>query len=273
MISNALQFTMREMQRILVDPRFWTIIVSASLLIGLVGPFGTYDQLRLAPRIAYWMAIAISTYLLGDATVAFLAALRSGDRRGGAVAYALYGAAAGLPIAGAVWLINLAVFGAPAIAFAPLAAYTVAISCIVACLIRLVAYGAGHKPAVAAPVQPQAATPSIAPTLPEAVRPAILDRLPLAMRGRLSHLSMQDHYVEVCTDKGCMLVLMRLADAIAETRGVEGLQIHRSHWVATDAVRNAIRRDGRLYLEMSEGTALPVSRTFLKAVRAAGLAS
>ncbi len=83
---------------------------------------------------------------------------------------------------------------------------------------------------------------------------------------------MQDHYVDVRTDKGGTLVLMRLADAIAETEGVAGLQIHRSHWVALEGIEKAVRRDGRLLLRMRDGTELPVSRTFAPAVREAGFA-
>ncbi|EBV3599940.1 LytTR family transcriptional regulator, partial [Salmonella enterica subsp. enterica serovar Virchow] len=90
-------------------------------------------------------------------------------------------------------------------------------------------------------------------------------------RGQLTHLSMQDHYVDVRTDNGGAMVLMRLSDAIAETRGVEGLQIHRSHWVALGAVQKAIRRGGRPYVIMKDGTELPVSRSYLDTVRSAGL--
>src|SRR5690606_17132350 len=68
-------------------------------------------------------------------------------------------------------------------------------------------------------------------------RPAVLNRLPHHLRGRLIYMSMQDHYVDVHTDRGNALVLMRLGDAIAETGATPGLQIHRSHWVALDAVR------------------------------------
>lgn len=83
---------------------------------------------------------------------------------------------------------------------------------------------------------------------------------------------MQDHYVDVHTDKGNTLVLMRLADAIAEMEGVSGMQIHRSHWVALDAVAGSLRKDGRLFLRMTDEKLLPVSRSSLDAVRVAGLA-
>ena len=47
------------------------------------------------------------------------------------------------------------------------------------------------------------------------------------------------------------------------------MQIHRSHWVALEAVE-ALRRDnGKLELVMADGAVLPVSRSYAKDVRAA----
>lgn len=106
----------------------------------------------------------------------------------------------------------------------------------------------------------------LAPTASKS--PKILDRLPKDMRGPLSHMSMADHYVEVHTDKGRSLILMRLSDAIAETEGVDGLQIHRSHWVAHAAISAIGRVDNRLVVQLATGQSLPVSRTYLAAVRA-----
>ena len=63
-----------------------------------------------------------------------------------------------------------------------------------------------------------------------------------------------------------------LADAIRESSGVPGLQIHRSHWVAIAAVVGAHRSDGKVLLELSNGLRLPVSRGYLPAVEEAGLA-
>ena len=82
----------------------------------------------------------------------------------------------------------------------------------------------------------------------------------------------EDHYVDIVTDKGKTLVLMRLADAMREAAAIPGLQIHRSHWVARDAVVRTQRADGKLSLELSNGLRLPVSRGFLPAVKEAGLA-
>lgn len=42
--------------------------------------------------------------------------------------------------------------------------------------------------------------------------------------------------------------------------------------VASEAVAEAVRRDGRLFLRLDDGTELPVSRSYVSDVREAGLA-
>ena len=84
-------------------------------------------------------------------------------------------------------------------------------------------------------------------------------------------MNVMDHYVEVTTTRGKHLILMRFKDAIAEIPPQLGLQIHRSHWVASDQVQ-AHRRDGKqLLLITTAQDALPVSRRYQKAVLMAGL--
>ena len=101
--------------------------------------------------------------------------------------------------------------------------------------------------------------------------PALLDRLPFDKRGPLLALSVSDHYVEVRTSKGHELLLMRLSDAIRETAPEPGLQIHRSHWVAKSAVQSARRDGARAFLTLIDGTEVPASRTYLPALKEAGL--
>jgi hypothetical protein len=84
----------------------------------------------------------------------------------------------------------------------------------------------------------------------------------------LANMTMQDHYIDIRTDRGGTLLLMRLADAIAETNVVDGLQIHRSHWVAKNAVQGAVRKEGRTFLKMrDEGCCRSAGPTFWRCAR------
>ena len=96
-------------------------------------------------------------------------------------------------------------------------------------------------------------------------------RLPPAKLGELPYMSMQDHYVEIVTSKGRELVLLRLADAINEAGRKTGIQLHRSHWAAFSAIASTRRDAGKISLVMSDGTELPVSRTYATALREAGI--
>ncbi|MEX0955251.1 MAG: LytTR family transcriptional regulator DNA-binding domain-containing protein [Rhizobiaceae bacterium] len=260
MTDGPLHFTMRELQRTFFAPRFWAAIAGASVLLGLIGPFGTFEAMALSGRLAYWATIAVSTYFIGGACVFLFVRAVSPGRMPGAAMFGLAGAIAGIPVALVVWGINAQVFTGPGegVGLLPLVAYTIAISAVVSALLAV--FGRLYEQAR-----------SSGASAPEPKRPRIADRLPPAQRGRLTHMSMQDHYVDVRTTKGGGLVLMRFADAVAETDGAAGLQIHRSHWVANDAVEKAVRRDGKLFLKLSDGTELPVSRSFQAAVKEAGL--
>jgi len=101
--------------------------------------------------------------------------------------------------------------------------------------------------------------------------PALLARLPEAEWGQILSLCAQDHYVHVVTDKGRFPLLMRFADAIAELDGLEGAQVHRSYWVARQAVEGTVRRNGRHYVTLIDGSEVPVSRSYHRNAESAGL--
>ena len=90
-------------------------------------------------------------------------------------------------------------------------------------------------------------------------RPALLSRLTLGQEAAtVECITAQDHYVNVQTDAGselCMYSSFR--DAIAETYPVEGIQIHRSHWIAWHALVRVETHNGRVHAFLSNGTTVP----------------
>jgi len=102
--------------------------------------------------------------------------------------------------------------------------------------------------------------------------PKFLSRLPAKYRGaELYAVSSEDHYLRIHTDRGEELILMRLSDAMRELESADGLQTHRSWWVASNGVDEMSRENGKQTLMLKSGAAAPVSRSFAKAVREAGL--
>lgn len=88
----------------------------------------------------------------------------------------------------------------------------------------------------------------------------IQQRLPHDKRGELIALIAQDHYVEVVTERGKELVLMRLSDAISECAPKPGLQVHRSVWVSNTGVASMGREKRRSFAILTNGQEVPVAR-------------
>jgi hypothetical protein len=121
----------------------------------------------------------------------------------------------------------------------------------------------GFSQKQAAPAQPPA--PTVAPAS------AFIDRLPIRLRTAIIYaVESEDHYLRVHTSSGQELILMRLADAVRELSGLDGLQTHRSWWVAKQGLADAARQNGKLVLKLKSGVDAPVSRTYAAAVREAG---
>ena len=80
---------------------------------------------------------------------------------------------------------------------------------------------------------------------------------------------MDDHYLNVMTDKGEHLLLMRFKDALSKLEHYDGFQTHRSWWVAKEAVVDTKKEGRKLILILQNGTEVPVSQTYLANVKAA----
>lgn len=97
---------------------------------------------------------------------------------------------------------------------------------------------------------------------PVRATPELLERVAHAERGQLLAIRAEDHYVRIYTDRGEGMTLLRLSDAIKMAHPVAGMQIHRSVWVADEAIRQ-FRRAGHAGLVLlSNGFELPVSRSY-----------
>ena len=67
---------------------------------------------------------------------------------------------------------------------------------------------------------------------------------------------MEDHYVRVHTTQGSALVLMSLSQAMAGLQDIEGVQTHRSWWVARSAIVGVVEDGRRLRVFRSSGEAI-----------------
>lgn len=259
MKPSQASFALRELQTHLTRPEVAAIMAGVALVLGLSGPFDTWTTQTTPVRLLYWSLVVWLTYGAGFLVSVILhpwllrtALVLKVGLTALAVAIAVFVLLAGL---------NLIFGQVPEEPADYLRSFGVilAICAVIEAINQIIARYSAAPPMTAE----QGWNAAVA-------RPMILDRMPLAKRGPLLSLSVQDHYVEVTTTRGRELLLMRLGDAIRETPPVEGLQVHRSHWVARDAVSAADRRGDGAILTLSDGRTIPVSRTFLPAVRDAG---
>ena len=63
----------------------------------------------------------------------------------------------------------------------------------------------------------------------------------------------------------------RTSDAVRELARADGLQVHRSWWVAKAGIQDEKRLDGRSLLVLPSGTEVPVSRSYRAKAKEAGL--
>ena len=248
----------------------WHLVAlgGAVLFLGYLGPFGTYLRMPLGERMAYWVAAVAGNWSFALACILPAVARFSGRVPavvcvlGGSLAAAVPGT---LLIAALEYLVSGAVPEALGTGelYLAVALIHLALGLIVWGTIELpMRYGNG------APFsEPTAAEAADRPAAGGA--PPLLERLPAARRSRLLHLQMRDHYVEIHTDKGSDLVLMRFGDAMKELGDTEGMQVHRSHWIARAALKRIVHRAGRTAALLENGVEVPVSRRYAKALREA----
>ncbi len=246
------QSALREWRQHMSRPQTLLIMGAVGLVLGIAGPFGTEDALRLLPRMAYWVATVAACYAIGALVGEVLEHRLSGRLPWRAIFFAIV-ISTGLAITVFLYLWNRALFGAwiprgelPGFAFS-----VIAIALVFAGTMELI-----HRNRMRE-----------ADTEP----PRLLERLPADKRGALVALSVEDHYVRIRTTKGEDMVLLRLSDAMRETGDTHGDQVHRSHWIAWDHVGSARREGDRAILTMRGGFEIPVSRAHVAKLRERGL--
>jgi hypothetical protein len=239
------------------EARGWVRGLAVALVAGLFLTFsGAFDtgEAPLVPRLIYWMTLMVVGYVWGAWVSRFF--LRDGRRTGNMwLDAAISALVMSVPLTVVVWAATHYMFNSNVpfsglwMLFGPVLLVSLALTAINMLIEtrREAMTAAGPNP------------------------PKFLERLPLKLRGGdVWAVEAEDHYLRLHTSKGQDLILMRLADAVAELEGIEGAQVHRSWWVARDAITDAKRGDGRATLTLKDGAEVPVSRTYAGVLRERG---
>ncbi|MEM6480034.1 MAG: LytTR family DNA-binding domain-containing protein, partial [Pseudomonadota bacterium] len=255
---NGLDFTFarRALTRELSGPLLWAIIGPVSIILAVSGPFDTQAMLPLVPRFLFWAFLALSTYSIGFfISMALQPAL---SRRPYWQRLAIQGLGVSLTVVPFVIGVNRLVLD---VWFGSLGECLAFIGAMVA-----ICYGITGVMIFTLPIRDQLAELRARPAKAEGA-PPLLSRLPLEKRAPIVRISAEDHHVCVQTHAGEHWIRMRFSDAIDAAAPTQGLQVHRSHWVARDAVRK-VRKSGKAaILRLSHGPDIPVSRGQMEELR------
>ncbi len=251
MNNNGLPLTLRKLQPILDHSR---LIVSYFLVVAvciIVGPFSTYENLSLLERIPYWAGIILFCYAIALIVLTLSKKFNLDKTPASFLSHLLHSLVIASFIAVFVYGVNFWVFGNIE-ALPNIFSYlglTIPISLVVSSVIYM-----------------------LIPKMPsnnEKNQAVFLKRLPVHLGKELYSISVSDHYVEATTSKGTHMVLMRFSDALNEVAAINGIQLHRSHWIALNSVANVDKRDGKLIVKLKNGQKYPVSRSRLQAAKKA----
>ena len=246
------RFAMREPKyvRNLRDDIPW--MLGISLVLAVIGPFGTFDSMSFAYRLPYFLVAGFSTWLLVTGLIRLLLRWDALGSWHAVARAALAGALAAIPGSLVVFALEATLRTTP-----PLRALlwlipnhallTISISVVIGLFVqqRLRQEADVERARVAALPVP---TPVAEPASTE-----------------LEALCLRVHPA-VGSDR----ILRRLRDAIAELGEGAGLQVHRSWWVAHGAVQGTNRDGQRLAVVLRNGLEVPVSKSRREAVKAAG---
>lgn len=231
------------------------LLAVAGVVIGAMGPYRTLD-VGLVRRTAYWLVAVMGAGLFGVLVDNFV-----GPRLRNFVARVLT-VSVGMtpPVTLFIYLLNLAMLGLPN---RPWMLPELGGQVFAVALLIMTLRGLAWRRVVELRTV-------VAPPLPEAEK-TFRRRLSARRRtARLIAVEAEDHYVRVHTDLGAELILMRFSEAVNELALAHGYRLHRSWWVAAEALERIRWKRGGGEAILAGGLIVPVSRSYVADLRDAG---
>ncbi|MEO0575087.1 MAG: LytTR family DNA-binding domain-containing protein [Pseudomonadota bacterium] len=238
----------------------WLLAVILGLGFGLTGPYGTYFTFGFALRIAYWVVVTLSGFLVWGLLE------RCVERILPKTAPGLRRALVTVPFAFVNSALIFAIFYAMSLRGGPSVPTTwsslVTSHVVLSSLVILPAIHIIGKLKLS--VETAAGSDAIL---------FLTEKLPDSLKGTKPFaLSADGHYVWVYTSLGKELITMKFEDAVRAVVGIKGLRTHRSWWVALEEIVD-VRSAGSAYeVVLNDGLVVPVSRR-RKAALTSALAS
>ncbi len=94
-------------------------------------------------------------------------------------------------------------------------------------------------------------------------QPAFIARLPVYIEvSEILAIKAEQHYIRVLTHEREYMVLYRFSDAVSQLDGDQGLQVHRSWWIARNAIQSMQQSAKKFIVVLSNGAEVPVSTPY-----------
>ena len=78
---------------------------------------------------------------------------------------------------------------------------------------------------------------------------------------KIYHIFAHDHYLEIQCENQKFFVRGRIKDAVEHLSESNGIQVHRSHWVAKESIQKLFRSGRDLKILLKDGVEVPVGRS------------
>jgi DNA-binding LytR/AlgR family response regulator len=253
---------------------------AVGLFLAMIGPFGSIEA-PLTMRLIYWVGLIVAGALIAEGFVPWLLHFLPPDLPW-PVHWLLTSVLITVPMCVVVPIASKALMGwsfpLQGWMFLPFAFNVWVISAMMAGVGVFLSHHERmelerHNALIRAQAEAERASAAEAMAAESNTEPAsaLRERLSLRLQhAELYALEAEDHYVRAHTSGGSELILMRLADAVREAEGVDGLQTHRSWWIAKAGIAKINREGEKLVALLKSGVEAPISRSYGKAVRDAG---
>lgn len=255
-------------------------MATLAILVGFLGPFGSYTGNPLFYRVQVWGALLVGAYVFVRPLIWGLEHVARRTALPG-TALAFWGAVAmSVPLA-MIWR------AVGQDAFRALDGYAVLLPFALVSALSVLgvtrwAQSASQRIEDRSAERRTTAVPEQAgfdPAYPDAPSPdsgspmeppRLLSRLGGGFQPPIIALQSEDHYVRIHGAAGSELLLIRLRDAIAEMDSIPGEQVHRSWWIARDGVEGLVK-SGRIWnIRLANGELAPVARESVDRLRRSG---
>lgn len=255
---------------LLRQPGHWASVLRWATIAGLemavIGPFGSYKA-NIFNRLCYWMALCwVGSLALWPSVVS---ALSVGPRRGlpplfsaATVVLIVSVPLAGVAAAGCYLLWPVHASGIRTVEWYVLTATVLLPSA--AGLIWL------ELARMAPPFERRVGLAGLADNMPVGACDTERPELPEHVLAAALCLQMEDHFIRVHTAGRSFLHHGVLRDVVGAIGADRGLQVHRSWWVAREAVCGWCREERSVMLVLTNDLRVPVARNRLAMVRSEG---